>query len=94
MNAPEPLGAQLTFELIAQLVREDKYHYSSQAEDDFGSWRSVASDDVQVICEIILKQVHVLECIYRQCSIAWSYLVLGYSSWDSPLIHVSRHWAQ
>jgi hypothetical protein len=70
MNAPEPLGAQLTFELIAQLVREDKYHYSSQAEERMAE-RGIT--DVQVKETILTGRV--LET-YTDDARGWSYLVL------------------
>lgn len=72
MDAAGTRGTGLTFEQIVQLVRGDKYHYSSHAEERMAG-RGITDAQVK---ETILRG-EVLET-YTEDVRGWSYLVLGF----------------
>ena len=72
MDATREPGTKLTFEEIAQLVKEDKYHYSSHAEERMAG-RGLT--DAQVKETILTGEV--LET-YTEDLRGWSYLILGF----------------
>jgi len=82
MGAAGSSGARLTFEQIAQLVQEDKYHYSSHAEERTAE-RGITDAQVK---ETILKG-EVLET-YTEDVRGWSYLVLGFPKGQPLHVHV------
>ena len=65
-------GTGFTFQQIAQLVGEDRYHYSSHAE---GRMAERGITDVQVKAAILEGEV--LET-YADDARGWSYLALGF----------------